>query len=677
MVPDQMVCIVAPASELAPASASVSDELWLRLEKNKPGQAELDAMFKRLGKVHFASFALLPPLPGENSDATSALLLELAVDDGLRPVELVELLVQYGFKELWAVYRAYWKGGEQASELARRDWLRGFLLRHLHRANGGFVGQRDRSVGQIQAEARLFEATRAELYQHPAPPTQDRASAARAISDWAAARPEFRWAIEPARRSFWRSAWMTPLVRFPLALAGLAWGLALVAVLLNVLAIIAFTGVLTLAVVLAATDLQTVLETSAVFGRYSPWSRYAIEIASSAAFAIALITWIAVRMIRALTVAAFFLLIFGIGLYLGIIGVYLYVGGTAFIGFIGASGVLVCVGFCAALGVALAWLAIAALFLAAVIVSPPYLGLRGVIAVFLLSILPAAWLCHVLLGWLVACAAAIGPGLFSLLQQRLVLGLPAIDAIAILLFILFSGIAFLISRWTRLPPFAEQATARNFDRLTEDRELPAAHQVHPSIDACTADLAAAGKPSHMFSLTDVRRPNWLKSLALRFFLWLVTYVGHTVFTEGRLANAEGIRFGHWHVLDGGRRLLFCSNFDGAFGGYLDEFINGASEGVNLFWRWTVLLPRRAAVPGQPEVTRKRKFPPTCLWVFKGCKYEQWFKTYARDSMLPHIYRFEAYDYSAKDVERATRLREALFGLRTAVNDDKVMRALES
>ncbi len=64
-------------------------------------------------------------------------------------------------------------------------------------------------------------------------------------------------------------------------------------------------------------------------------------------------------------------------------------------------------------------------------------------------------------------------------------------------------------------------------------------------------------------------------------------------------------------------------------------------------------------------------------IFRGCKYEQWFKMYARDSMLPHIYRFAAYPCSAQDVERATRLREALFGLRTAVKDDQVMRALES
>jgi hypothetical protein len=100
--------------------------------------------------------------------------------------------------------------------------------------------------------------------------------------------------------------------------------------------------------------------------------------------------------------------------------------------------------------------------------------------------------------------------------------------------------------------------------------------------------------------------------------------------------------------------------------------------VNLFWRWTELRKRHAAADGHPKVEHKRrKFPPTRLLVFRGCKHEQWFKTYARDSMLPHIYRWEAYSDSAKDVERATRLREALFGPRNAIRDDQVMRALES
>ena len=54
----------------------------------------------------------------------------------------------------------------------------------------------------------------------------------------------------------------------------------------------------------------------------------------------------------------------------------------------------------------------------------------------------------------------------------------------------------------------------------------------------------------------------------------MTLLGYVFFTEGVLGGAPGIHFGHWRVIDNGRRFLFCSNYDGDFGGYLDDFIDG-------------------------------------------------------------------------------------------------------
>jgi len=265
-------------------------------------------------------------------------------------------------------------------------------------------------------------------------------------------------------------------------------------------------------------------------------------------------------------------------------------------------------------------------------------------------------------------------GLYPELSAAAWWGVPALDAIVVLEFLGFTVMTGILTRQINLPPFARFKLAGRLDRIDPRHRLVRGHQVHEKIVACEAELAQ-GRVSHMFSLTDVRTGVGVKHW-LQYFLRLVTLVGHTIFTEGKLAHAEGIRFAHWYVIDG-KRLLFCSNFDGGFGGYLDEFINGASEGINLFWRWTELRKRRPAAPGHPAVVHARAFPPTRLGVFRGCKYEQWFKTYARDSMLPHLYRFEAYPYTALDVQRATRVREALFGARTAVNDDKLLRGLES
>jgi hypothetical protein len=215
------------------------------------------------------------------------------------------------------------------------------------------------------------------------------------------------------------------------------------------------------------------------------------------------------------------------------------------------------------------------------------------------------------------------------------------------------------------------------DRWDKPGALPRlpAHQVHPSIQACEARLSA--RTSHMISLTEIRRPYFIHRAWLRFWLWFFSVLGEYVFTEGILGRAHGIKFGHWHIIDRGRRLLFCSNFDSAFGGYLDEFIQGATEGVNLIWRNSELLPRGAARSGDPAVDHAREFPPTFLGIYRGCKAEQAFKAYTRASMLPHLHRYEAYCRSNQDIERGTRLREALRGTRTALKDDQIARALES
>jgi hypothetical protein len=212
--------------------------------------------------------------------------------------------------------------------------------------------------------------------------------------------------------------------------------------------------------------------------------------------------------------------------------------------------------------------------------------------------------------------------------------------------------------------------------LTRGRPMvvPRAQQVHPSIDACEARLIAG--TAHMISLTEVRSPRAWSGLWIRLVMGTVTSLGHMLFTEGRLGDAPGIHFGHWHLIDGGRRLLFCANFDGSFGGYLDDFIKGPSVGTTLFWRWTELHPRPAAAPGHPEVTHARRFPPTRLLALRGVKCERGFKAYARDSMVPHLFRADFIGLSLDEKLRGTELRDALFGVRCPVNDDIVMRALE-
>jgi hypothetical protein len=213
-----------------------------------------------------------------------------------------------------------------------------------------------------------------------------------------------------------------------------------------------------------------------------------------------------------------------------------------------------------------------------------------------------------------------------------------------------------------------------------NQEIKRSRQTHASILACEAALAH--RMLHMISLTDVRKPVWLFAPLLRYVLWVIDTVGRIWCTEGKLGETPGIHFGHWHVIDKGCRLLFASNFEVPFGGYLDDFIRGTPNGVNLVWRCTALQTRKAACLGEPGIEHARTFPPTTFGVLGGCQNEQWFKSYARDSMVPHLFRYEAYNLSYNDIARATRLHEAIYLAATspepnAMAEDQIVRALES
>ena len=224
-------------------------------------------------------------------------------------------------------------------------------------------------------------------------------------------------------------------------------------------------------------------------------------------------------------------------------------------------------------------------------------------------------------------------------------------------------------------PLAQWRRFERWQNRVDPVEVPRAQQVHDSIDACEAEQVAG--TAHMISLTEIRAPYQWNAFWLTLVLRLIALLGRMFATQGRLGNAPGIKFGHWHIIDGNRRLLFCSNYDGSFGGYLDDFINHVPRGLNLVWRWTELQPRLAAGSGQPDVAIARAFPPTRFGIWAGVKYEQWFKSYARDSMVPHVYRFQAYRLTLADIERATRLRNALAAPRNESSDDQVLRAIES
>lgn len=594
IVREQMLCIISP--KWAGGSEAFS----------QAGLDNLRWLFRDVGVVHFASLALLPPRPGASANELPSLLLELAVDEGIRPNDLLERLARHPSGAMWALYRSYWADVSPPSVGLRNEALLLFLRVRLSVADGAFVGPRDRTVDQVSRERSLFEAARSYAATLPAAQKSTRAMYALALARWAFQTPSFEPLTCAAPRSFWRTLAARSYVR--------RWILLSVAALLTIAAsvgaIYAVSGLaqggltplqgavsgLQVGLRFLLSALLATLVLKFVFGvlraLVRPWDRWLTALARE--FERPNDAW-----------SSRVAYVFGWLVIIGAIGL-----GYASLVYIG----------CGTAGLA---------------------SLR-------FSDRPA---------WLLRAVAAYA-GLFTTLFAVLVWGLRRTR----------------VSASAALPAPGTDRLRRWFRRPI-DESIPRAQQVHESIDRCEADLVAG--TAHMISLTELRWPFAWSAWWTRRVLRFVSFAGHVMFTEGRLGNAPGIQYSHWHVVDEGRRLLFCANFDGTFGGYLDDFILGPSGGTTLFWRWTCLRPRRAATAGQPEISHRRDFPPTRFLLYRGVKCELKFKAYARDSMVPHVFRFDACELTLDQKMAGTAFRDALFGARTDVSDDTIMRALES
>jgi len=148
--------------------------------------------------------------------------------------------------------------------------------------------------------------------------------------------------------------------------------------------------------------------------------------------------------------------------------------------------------------------------------------------------------------------------------------------------------------------------------------------------------------NHMASITIVKE-GWLRRFALRTVLWAVNLYVRATQTHGVLSGIPSIHFAHWSMIDGGRRLLFLSNFDGSWENYLDDFIDKAAVGLTGVWSNTVGFPR------------------TQWLVFGGARDGPRFKAVARDSQVVTNAWYSAYrDVTVQGIDNSSSLREDIY-----------------
>jgi hypothetical protein len=148
--------------------------------------------------------------------------------------------------------------------------------------------------------------------------------------------------------------------------------------------------------------------------------------------------------------------------------------------------------------------------------------------------------------------------------------------------------------------------------------------------------------TNQFSVIGSVKPGPARSLTVRFVLWVIDWAGRHLYTKGRLARVRTIHFARWVCLDGGRRILFASNYDGSLESYMDDFIDKVSFGLNV------------------SFSNGIAYPTTRWLLLEGAKDEQTFKKVLRRHQIPTQVWYNANPgMTAIELERNGRVRAGL------------------
>jgi hypothetical protein len=148
--------------------------------------------------------------------------------------------------------------------------------------------------------------------------------------------------------------------------------------------------------------------------------------------------------------------------------------------------------------------------------------------------------------------------------------------------------------------------------------------------------------TNQFSAMGSLKPGLARRWVLTYVLWLIEWTARHIYTKGRLARVSTIHFARWVFLDGKKRILFASNYDGSLESYMDDFINKVFFGLNVVFSNGI------------------GYPSTRWLLADGATDEQKFKYFLRRHQLPTEVWYNAHpSMTAVELERNGRIREGL------------------
>ena len=170
-------------------------------------------------------------------------------------------------------------------------------------------------------------------------------------------------------------------------------------------------------------------------------------------------------------------------------------------------------------------------------------------------------------------------------------------------------------------------------------------QIAPRVSPAHADLLASLEDhdvTNQFSAMGSLKPGMFRRVTITIVLAVIDYTARHIFNRGRLARVSTIHFARWVFLDRGRRVIFLSNYDGSLEGYMDDFINKVSFGLNVVFSNGIGYPR------------------TNWLLCDGAKDEQTFKDFLRRHQLPTQIWYNAHPgLTALDRKRNSLIRDGL------------------
>jgi hypothetical protein len=163
---------------------------------------------------------------------------------------------------------------------------------------------------------------------------------------------------------------------------------------------------------------------------------------------------------------------------------------------------------------------------------------------------------------------------------------------------------------------------------------------------------------NQFSAAGFLKPGWFRRGLAVAVLWLVNFGARHLFPRADLSGVKTIHFARWVFVDGGRRLLFASNYDGSLENYMGDFIDKVAWGLNAVFSNGVDYPR------------------TNWLIHDGAKDEGAFKDFIRSHQIPTQVWYAAYpNLTAVNVEQNARIHEGLFARLDTAGVDAWLRLL--